>query len=253
MNQYIGNTANRYNQQLFENRLNTNSQFQPQIAQIADEDSHLETIPTKKYTIAGLSTDVVLRRYKIRICSMHDSTTPVEQLPWAYAKLSTSGLRRESCGITYYPVNTYVTVFQDDATGNYYIDDVHPNSLPNPPNDFQNACKPGSGIKPGSLHYELPDTACKPEGNGVANNSQTHLTVPSKHGEKQSKLGEEAIELGVGCKKVNTEAINKEISKLIKDSVSHFTEKVKRFYSLNQVNLLGQFECVLVDQVSSLR
>ena len=216
MNEYIGNRGEQLNQQLFEYLLNTNSEFKPQIAQIADEDGYLEGIPSRKYTVAGLSSDVILRRYKVRICSMHDSTTPISDLPYAYAKLSTSGLRRESCGITIYPKNTYVTVYQHPVTGNLYIDEVHPNTLTSLPAKFENACAPGSGINPQAIHFEAPTTAIKPQGNGIAVGAETHLTVPCKFNEQQNTQNE-VVELGNGCKKVNTEAINKELSKLIKD------------------------------------
>jgi len=216
MSEYTGNTGERYNQQLFENLLNTNSRFKPQIAQIADEDGYLSGIPAKKYTVVGLSTDIILRRYKIRICSMHDSNTPISDLPYAYAKLTTSGLRRESCGITVYPKNTYVTVYQNPDTGDYYIDEVRANTLPQLPAKFENACAPGSGIDPQPIHFEAPTTAIKPQGNGIAVGSETHLTVPCKFNEQQDAQNE-TIVLGNGCKKVNTEAINKELEKLIKD------------------------------------
>jgi hypothetical protein len=91
------------NQELFEYALNNNSQFKPQIAQIADEQSSVETIQQQKWTQEG--TGIILRRYKIRILSMHDENIPVESLPWAYGQSPTSGLRGESSGAPIYPAN----------------------------------------------------------------------------------------------------------------------------------------------------
>jgi hypothetical protein len=202
------------NQELFEYALNNNSQFKPQIAQIADEQSSVETIQRQKWTQEG--TGIILRRYKIRILSMHDENIPVESLPWAYGQSSTSGLRGESSGAPIYPANTFVTVFQDPDTGIYYIDDVHPNTVGSLPQTKEPGTVLASGFVPGSALFYVPQTHYK-DGRLVDGAEWFNTPRPSEEDVKQSKDGEDPVVLPSKCRKVNTEAINSELTKLIKD------------------------------------
>ena len=203
------------NQELFEYALNNNSIFKPQIAQIADEKSSVETLQQKKFTQEG--TGINLRRYRIRICSMHDDNIPVDQLPFAYGQSPTSGLRGESCGAPIYPVNTFVTVFQDPDTGLYYIDDVHPNTLGKLDQVKKSGCSAASGFVPGSALFYVPETHYK-ESRLVEGAEWFVVPRPSTADKKQNKPAEDPpIVLPSKCRKVNTEAINSELTKLIKD------------------------------------
>jgi len=206
--------ARQINQELFEYALNNNSQFKPQIAQIADEQSSVETIQQQKWTQEG--TGIILRRYKIRILSMHDENIPVESLPWAYGQSPTSGLRGEASGAPIYPANTFVTVFQDPDTGIYYIDDVHPNTVGSLPQTKEPGTVLASGFVPGSALFFVPQTHYK-EGRLVDGAEWFNIPRPSEEDEKQNRDGEEPIVLPSKCKKVNTDAINSELTKLIKD------------------------------------
>lgn len=201
------------NQELFEYALNTNSQFKPQIAQIADEQSFVDTLQQQKFTQEG--TGIILRRYKIRICSMHDDNTPISDLPWAYGQSPTSGLRAESTGAPIYPANTYVTVFQDPDTGIYYIDDVHPNSVGVLPTTKAPGCSAASGFVPGSALFYVPQTHYK-EGRLVEGSEWFVTPRPSEEDEKQNNLNK-TIVLPSKCRKVNTEGINEELVKAVKE------------------------------------
>ena len=201
----------RYNRKLLENALN---QSIIGIGQIADEDSAVETMQQKKYNPEA--TDVILRRYKIRICSQHDDTVPVKDLPWAYGQAPTSGLRGECSGIPSYPINTFVTVFQDPQTGHYYIGDVHPNSVDKLPEKKAAGCAPASGFKPGSSKFYVPSTHIGPDGKSIAPRSEVFgCTVPSQEDKKQNSHNE-AITIPTACRPVNTDAINSELTNFVK-------------------------------------
>ena len=210
--------ARQLNQELFEYALNSNSQFKPQIGQIADEKSYVETIQNKKFTEDRVSQDgtgIILRRYKIRICSMHDDTTPIEDLPWAYGQSPTSGLGGASSPSPRYPANTFVTVFQDPDTGIYYIDDVHPNSVGILSTTKSPGCSPASGFTPGSALFYVPQTHYKE--NRLVDGAEWYNTPrPSEEDKKQNNLNKDLV-LPSKCRKVDTEAINKEIENLLKD------------------------------------
>tara|TARA_A100001201_G_scaffold89209_4_gene78166 strand:+ start:11212 stop:14262 length:3051 start_codon:yes stop_codon:yes gene_type:complete len=197
--------------------LNNNPTFKPQIAQIADEDSYLKTFPNRKFTQEG--TGIMLRRYKIRICSMHDANTPINDLPWAYGQSPTSGLRGESVGTPFYPANTFVTVFQDPESGLFYIDNVHANSvdvseLPSGIG-LKDACAAGSGFIPGSANYFVPRTHYK-DGGLVSYGEWGSIPRPSDDDDAQDLLNE-TVTLPSKCRKVNTEGVNSEIEKLKKE------------------------------------
>ena len=201
--------SRRYNKKLLEGTLN---QHVVGIAQIADEESAVQTLQQQKFNAEG--TDILLRRYKIRICSLHDDTVPVKDLPWAYGQVATSGLRGESSGISFYPINTFVTVFEDPQTGLYYIGDVHPNSVGSLQTKKAPGCAPASGFKPGSALFYVPDTHT--DGSKIVPGSEWYgATVPSKADDKQDSHNE-VITIPTACKPVNTAAINGELENLVK-------------------------------------
>lgn len=77
---------------------NPNNQFYAKVAQIVGE-YHLETGQQKKNTEDVNEYQVY--RYKVRIFSIHDDTTPDQSLPWAYPTVQNSGLGAESAGVPF--------------------------------------------------------------------------------------------------------------------------------------------------------
>lgn len=201
-----------YNRNLFEYALN---QSEKKLAIIADEKSYIDNLPQGKYTVEH--TGLVLRRFKIRILSEHDEGSPVENLPWAYGQSPNSGLRGESIGVPVYPPNSYVDVVKDPDTGLYYILGAHCNTVSILENQQRDGEPPASGYIPGSNLFPVAQTHINTDKTGRADGGEIcNITVPSLEDEKQSKLGEEPISLPSKCRKINTDGINNEITKLIK-------------------------------------
>lgn len=190
---------------------NPNNQFYAKVAQIVGE-YHLETGQQRK---TDKTNKYQVYRYKVRIFSIHDDTVPDQSLPWAYPTIQTSGLGAESSGAPIYAPNSYVLVKEnEDESGSYTI--LHP--LANSVGfltTFQSYGSAVSGFLPGSQKVLIPQTHFL-NGKLVDGSELFKTTRPSDFNEKQNTQNE-TVELGNGCKKVNTEAINKEIAKLIKD------------------------------------
>ena len=206
--------AQKYNKNLFEYAL---KQSEKKLAVIVGEKNYVENLPKGKFTVEH--TGLVLRRFKIRIISEHDEGTPVSNLPWAYGQSPTSGLRGESIGIPVYPPNTYVDVVSDPDTGIYYILGAHCNTVSILENQQKDGEPPASGYIPGSTLFPVAQKHINPDKTGRADGGELCNTpVPSLEDEKQAKLGEDPpIPLPSKCRKVNTDGINQELTKLIKD------------------------------------
>jgi hypothetical protein len=160
---------------------------------------------------------VLLNKYKVRICSATNDTERVDDLIDAYGQSPTSGLRGEACPTPAYPVNTYVTIFQDPLTELYYIEHAHINTKVDLPKTKEFAgCGAASGFIPGSIDFKVPQSCTNPEGSGVASGSEVpRNTVPSEADKKQNTHNE-SIEIPSPCIPVDTAAINKELEGLIK-------------------------------------
>ena len=195
------------------NRLNNqNSRFDEKIAQIVGE-YYTDTIQKEKFS--GTLSKFQVPRYKIRILSIHNDNTPPTDLPWAYPQVQTSGFGGQSSGAPIYSPNSFVDV-RENNNGEYIIIRVHANTIRDLPK-FQQLNKSylASGFIPGSEKYLLPQTHF--DANGIVNGSELFNTSrPSEEDKKQNNLNE-ASTLPSKCRKVDTDAVNQELTKLIKD------------------------------------
>lgn len=188
------------------------------IGQVVSEEFEVAQRQQGKFTsYKEQASGVLLNKYKIRICSATNDTERVDDLIDAYGQSPTSGLRGEACPTPAYPVNTYVTIFQDPLTELYYIEHAHINTKVDLPKVKEFAgCGAASGFIPGSINFKVPQSCTNPEGSGVASGSEVpRNTVPSEADEKQNTHNE-SIEIPSPCIPVDTAAINKELEGLIK-------------------------------------
>ena len=195
------------------NRLNNqNSRFDEKIAQIVGE-YYTDTIQKEKFS--GTLSKFQVPRYKIRILSIHNDNTPPTDLPWAYPQVQTSGLGGQSSGAPIYSPNSFVDV-RENNNGEYIIIRVHVNTIRDLPKFQQlNKSYVASGFIPGSEEYLIPQTHF--DASGIVNGSELFNTpVPSEEDKKQNNLNE-ASTLPSKCRKVDTDAVNQELTKLIKD------------------------------------
>jgi len=194
------------------------------IGQVVSEEFEVAQRQQGKFTsYKEQASGVLLNKYKVRICSATNDTERVDDLIDAYGQSPTSGLRGEACPTPAYPVNTYVTIFQDPLTQLYYIEHAHINTKADLPKTKEFAgCGAASGFIPGSINFKVPQSCIDPKGSGVASGSEVpRNTVPSKEDEKQNTHNE-SIEIRSSCIPVDTAAINKELEGLIK-----FVEELK--------------------------
>lgn len=188
------------------------------IGQVVSEGSEVAQRQQGKFVAyKEQASGVLLNKYKVRICSATNDTDQVNDLIDAYGQAPTSGLRGEACPTPAYPVNTYVTIYQDPLNELYYIEHAHINTKVDLPKIKEFAgCGAASGFEPGSLNFKVPESCTNPEGSDVAPGSEVpRNTVPSKADEKQSSHNESII-IPSPCIPVDTAAINKELEGLIK-------------------------------------
>lgn len=188
------------------------------IGQVVSEEFEVAQRQQGKFTsYKEQASGVLLNKYKVRICSATNDTERVDDLIDAYGQSPTSGLRGEACPTPAYPINTYVTIFQDPLTELYYIEHAHINTKVDLPKTKEFVgCGAASGFIPGSINFKVPQSCTNPEGSGVASGSEVpRNTVPSEADEKQNTHNE-SIEIPSPCIPVDTAAINKELEGLIK-------------------------------------
>ena len=194
------------------------------IGQVVSEEFEVAQRQQGKFTsYKEQAAGILLNKYKVRICSATNDSERVDDLIDAYGQSSTSGLRGEACPTPAYPVNTYVTIFQDPLTELYYIEHAHINTKVDLPAIKEFAgCGAASGFIPGSINFKVPQSCKNPEGSDVAPGSEVpRNTVPSEADKKQNTHNE-SIEIPSPCIPVDTAAINKELEGLIK-----FVEELK--------------------------
>jgi hypothetical protein len=188
------------------------------IGQVVSEEFEVAQRQQGKFTsYKEQASGVLLNKYKVRICSATNDNDQVNDLIDAYGQAPTSGLRGEACPTPAYPVNTYVTIFQDPLTELYYIEHAHVNTKVDLPKVKEFAgCGAASGFIPGSISFKVPQDCINPEESGVAPGSEVpRNTVPSQADEKQNSHNE-SVEIPSPCIPVDTAAINKELEGLIK-------------------------------------
>jgi hypothetical protein len=129
------------------------------IGQIVGEELTNENIKDKKQTYTQQGTNVVLFRYKVRLCTKIDDTIPNDQCIFAFGQNNgPSGKGGFYFGNWRYPDGEFVEVYQHPVTGLYYID----NSVPvgvgvtlTQDRSGTQGCKPLSGYKPGNPTFQV--------------------------------------------------------------------------------------------------
>ena len=171
------------------------------------------TVCSAKFSDPSNNPEIKLERYKVRIFGVTKECEDVSRLPWAKIKSVTSGVGGRSKGFE--PIlspNTYVGLEYDDG-GNWWILTTYKNVPENLPaeDDCSNG-EPASGIPPGTI---ADDNAVNYDGTGK-NPEVPNVCYPSNSDRKQNNANKEE-DLLSACKKINTEAVNSEIQKLIQD------------------------------------
>ena len=186
------------------------------LAQIVDRESRDATIkPVKGFS--GVETiQTVYERYKIWIPSQMDANIPVEQLEWARKKTMNSGLGGFQSFEPVVPAGSFVIIEEDD-NGDWVIGEVLPNVVCDEISSEFVPGKASSGFPP--TYYQglqkVPTTAQTSDGGGlVCELPQTPQA--SLEDEKQNKHNKTET-IYTACKKVDFDAANEEIEKLIKD------------------------------------
>ena len=91
------------------------------------------------------------KKYKIRILGQHDDTIPPDDLPWAWPQFTNGPNPMWDTGSPFYPVGTWVYVYKDYISNEYFIAKVSPNTV----------CEVDpkkSGFQPGDNFLLVPDT-----------------------------------------------------------------------------------------------
>ena len=192
------------------------------IGQVVSEEFEVAQRTKEKFK-SYKQSGILLKKYKVRICSATNDTERVDDLIDAFGQASTSGLRGEMSLTPSYPVNTYVTIFQDPLTELYYIEHAHINTKIDLAQIKEFAgCGAASGFIPGSIEFKVSDACTDYDGTKVAPGSEIPANpVPCKADKKQNTHNE-SIEIPSPCIPVDTAAINKELEGLIK-----FVEELK--------------------------
>ena len=69
------------------------------------------------------------KQYKIRILGQHDESIPPDNLPWAWPPFTHGPNPMWNTGSPFYPVGTWVYVYKDPISNQYFIDRVSANSV----------------------------------------------------------------------------------------------------------------------------
>ena len=100
------------------------------------------------------------KQYKIRILGQHDESIPPDNLPWAWPPFTHGPNPMWNTGSPFYPVGTWVYVYKDPISNQYFIDRVSANSV----------CEidpTKHGFQPGDGQYLLvPDTMYRKQHTG---------------------------------------------------------------------------------------
>ena len=161
------------------------------LAQIADNSSYRESLRQTKVRKSGRGSAAANRekyaipKYKIRILGEHDKSIPSQVLPWANPIIKAAN-PAVSTGNDHLLRNTWVYVYQDLDSGEYFIDRVSPNTV----------CEVDpkeSGFQPGDTFLLVPDTMFK-QGEGIPDCAEVFNTqVESEFYIKQNESNTEAI------------------------------------------------------------
>ena len=118
------------------------------LAQIADNSSYRKSLQQKKGE--EKKGEGTRGRYKIRILGEHSGSLPSGGTEWAYPPQYSGSNPMASTGTPFFPKGTWVYVYLDEQTDEYFIDRVSPNTV----------CKQdpkSSGFEPGDTNLLIPD------------------------------------------------------------------------------------------------
>ena len=143
-----------------------------ELAQIDDNASYVETLQKTKYNDGGDNPNpkVIYPRYKIKLFTEDDGKfVPTGGFAWAYPQYHTSGLRGESTGNQILPRGSYVYVYMDTDTEEYFIDRVVPNTISDPQIQKTTKYEPVSGFDLTTQAFLIPNTLYNEAWTGYAN------------------------------------------------------------------------------------
>ena len=149
-------------------------------------------------------------QFKIRILAEHDDSVADSALPWAYGPMAGSN-PAWSVGRTFLPNGTWVYVYRDPISNEYFIDRISPNTV----------CelKPKeSGFQPGDTFFLVPDNMYK-KGKGIPDCAEVfNNQVDSLADAKQYEVSTEELTFSTWCTVKDGKGAGGAIQKELKDA-----------------------------------
>ena len=192
-----------------------------------------KTIPVSGETEDGTRI-LTTTQYKIFICSLHSNELENEDLPWATPYWMNSNLGKTSIPSPRFEPGSFVYVWQDLKSRQWFIEAACPNQLEKVTGDPADRCRAYSGFS--KRNAVIPESSMQGQRtnndgkssttsgqpNAIADAAETQNTVPSTADDKQDAPREPGEDLNIppACKDAARKAgfgINTEITKLIKD------------------------------------
>ena len=144
------------------------------LAQIADNSSYRKSLQQKKGQ--KKRGGYAIPKYKIRILGEHSGSLPSQALPWANPPQYSGTNPMVSTGNPFFPKSSWVYVYLDEESNEYFIDRPSPNTV----------CQQSpeeSGFEAGDSYLLIPDTMYK--GTGIPEcetvfNSQVDAEIDEK-------------------------------------------------------------------------
>ncbi len=145
-------------------------------------------------------------KYKIRILGEHDDSVPKDDLPWCYPLLTGGANPMWNTGMTFEAEGTWVYVYLDPISKEYFIDRVSPNTV----------CEVDpkkSGFQPGDSFLLVPDTMYR-KGVGIPDCAEVYNNqVVSEADEKQFNIGKEPdLVFSTWCRATKNEDVGEGIN-----------------------------------------
>ena len=152
------------------------------LAQIADNSSYRRSLQQKKGQ--KKRGGYAIPKYKIRILGEHSGSLPSQALPWANPPHFSGTNPMVSTGNPFFPKSSWVYVYLDEESNEYFIDRPSPNTV----------CQQSpeeSGFEAGDSYLLIPDTMYK--GTGIPEcatvfNSQVDAEIDEKQDNTQQIL-----------------------------------------------------------------
>ncbi len=169
-----------------------------------------------EYTVGGQGNTPIKKKtskvpqFKIRILAEHDDSIADSALPWAYGPMSGSN-PAWSVGRTFLPNGTWVYVYRDPISNEYFIDRISPNTV----------CelKPKeSGFQPNDTFFLVPDNMYK-KGVGIPDCAEVfNNQVESLADAKQYEISTEELNFSPWCTVKDGKGAGGAIQKELKDA-----------------------------------